>query len=75
MQKTTGYLPEELQNSLQQIARNEGRSKAQIIREAIQHEVDSKKPPNPRVPISERGLGDPSAAQRVDELLEGFGES
>ena len=75
MQKTTVYLPEDLQNSLQQIAHNEGRSKAQIIREAIQHEVDSRRPPKPRIPISERGLGDPAAARRVDELLEGFGES
>lgn len=75
MHKTTVYLPEDLQNSLQKIARNEGRPQAQIIREAVQREVDSRTPPKPRVPISERGLGDPSAAQRVDELLNGFGES
>ena len=73
--KTTVYLPDELKLSLEQMAAQERRSEAQIIREAVGVAVTSRKRPRPRVPLTERGLGDPNAAEQVDELLEGFGRA
>lgn len=73
MRKTTVYLPEDLKRSLERIARQEGRSEAELIREALADAVERRRPPRPRIPISSRGLGDPTAAERVDDLLAGFG--
>jgi hypothetical protein len=72
MVKTTLYLPEELKASLERKARNEQRSEAEIIREAIRRAVEESYPP-PRIPLMARGLGDPTASERVDELLSDFG--
>lgn len=73
MIKTTVYLPEDLKDTLKRMSEEEGRSEAEIIREAIQAAVQKRKNPRPRVPLTHQGLGDPSLAERVDELLEGFG--
>ena len=73
MRKTTVYLPDELKKSLEHMAREEQRSEAEIIREAIQAVVSSRELPRPRLPLIPEGLGEPSAAERVDELLEGLG--
>jgi len=74
MKKTTVYLPDELKASLERMAHDQGRSEAEIIRAAIQATVDQRQRPRPRVPLFETGPKDPMAAERVDELLAGFGE-
>ncbi len=73
MTKTTVYLPEDLKISLKRISEEEGRSEAEIIREAIQIAVQKHQNPRPKVPLTQQGLGDPTIAERVDDLLQGFG--
>lgn len=73
MYKTTIYLPNDLKASLEQMAEEESRSEAAIVRDAIRAAVTRRRRPRPRVPLSARGLGDPTVAERVDELLRGFG--
>lgn len=74
MKKTTVYLPAELKSTLERMATEEGRSEAEIIRTAIQNAVDRRQRPLPRIPLFDLGPEDPTAAERVDELLAGFGE-
>ena len=67
MHKTTVYLPDELKARLAGEARRQGVSEAELIRAAIQASVARPRPG--------RALfrAEPFA-ERVDELLEGFGE-
>ena len=44
MNKTTIYLPDELQRSLQAAARRSGRSQAHLIREAVERYLDDDRP-------------------------------
>lgn len=74
MVKTTLYLPEELKHALERLAAEERISEAEIVRRALRREVGDLSPPEPRVPLVARELGDPTLAERVDQLLEGFGE-
>jgi Ribbon-helix-helix protein, copG family len=48
MQKTTLYLPDELQRQLQEASRRMGRSQADLIREALASFLGSVEPPMPR---------------------------
>lgn len=73
MLKTTVYLPEDLKASLERVAAERGRSEAEVIREAIRALVGDNAPARPRVPLIGTPLGDPTAAERVDDLLDGFG--
>jgi hypothetical protein len=73
MRKTTLYLPDDLKGSIQRLARAEGCSEAELVRRALTRMVESSERPRPRVPLSSKGLGDPTVALRVDELLDGFG--
>jgi predicted transcriptional regulator len=73
MTKTTVYLPEDLRASLRRLSEEQGRSEAEIIRDAIRTAVEKRASARPQVPLIDRGLGDPTFAERVDELLEGFG--
>lgn len=74
MHKTTVYLPKDLKVAMERLALEEDRSEAEIIREALRKAVRESRKPRPRVPLTEEGLGDPTVAQRVDDLLrEGFG--
>ncbi len=75
MRKTTVYLPDELKAALEVRARSERRSEAELIREAVAERVYRGNGPRPKLPLSSAGLGDPDAAERVDQLLEGFGEA
>ena len=75
MHKTTVYLPADLKASLRGMARDTGVSEAELIREAVGEKVLRHARPRPRVPLTDRGLGDPEAAHRVDDLLAGFGQS
>jgi hypothetical protein len=74
VKRTTIYLPDELKAALERTAEAEGRTEADIVREAIVDALQKRVPPAPRIPVYEPGLGDPHIAERVDELLaEGFG--
>lgn len=73
MVKTTIYLGEELKAAVSRVAAENATSEAEIIREAIRARVSLESPPRPKTPLFAEGLGDPTVAQRVDELLGGFG--
>jgi Arc/MetJ-type ribon-helix-helix transcriptional regulator len=73
MVKTTVYLPEDLKAALERVAAEEQRSEAELIRESLRKAVGERQRPRPRIPLTGEGLGDPTAAERVDELLAGFG--
>lgn len=72
MKKTTVYLPDELKAALEQAASREGRSEADLIREAVRGLTQSLEPPRPKLPLFSGG--DPTLAERFDEELRGFGE-
>jgi len=74
MVKTTVYLPQDLKQSLERRAAEEGLSEAELIRRALDREVGHHSPPQPRIPLVAQGLGDPTVSERVDELLGSFGE-
>lgn len=74
MKKTTLYLPDELKEQVETVARNEKRSEADVIRDAVSAAVASRLPPEPLVPLPGFALGDPSIAERAGELMDGFGE-
>ena len=74
MQKTTIYLPDDLKQRLEKISRTTGRSEAAVIRDAIRMATQDAVAPSPRVPLMDRGLGNPTIAENVDALLgENFG--
>ena len=78
MTKTTISLPEKLKRQLESVAKLEGRSQAEIIREAIEEAMRKRahrKARKPRIPLFTADLGfPPDLAEKVDEYLEGFGE-
>jgi predicted transcriptional regulator len=65
--KTTLYLPEDLKRAVEREAARSGRSEAEVIRSAIAAAVGR---PAPRGALFQ---ADPFA-ERVDELLVGFGD-
>ena len=69
MVKTTVYLPEKLKRQVKRAAARAKRSEAVIIREAIEAAMRRLNPPKPTLPLFDEGLGDPTIAERVDELL------
>lgn len=71
MKRTTVYVPDELKRDLERIASAEQRSEAQLIREGIRLVIDQHHPRRPTVPLFRSD--DPTLAERVDELLVGFG--
>ena len=74
MHRTTIYLPEELKARLESLAAAEGVSEAEIIRLALGEKLDRADRPAPTVPLfASRGRRS-DVAERVDELLVGFGE-
>jgi hypothetical protein len=72
MKKTTVYLPEDLKSALGRVAAEQGRSEAELIREAIRDLVRDSEPPRPRLPLF--SSDDPTLARRFEEELRGFGE-
>jgi hypothetical protein len=72
MVKTTVYIPEQVKRRLSKLALQQGRSEAQLIREALERLVDEAPRPRPTLPLF--SSGDPTLAARFDELMEGFGE-
>jgi hypothetical protein len=71
MQKTTVYLPDDLESDLERMAVATGRSSADLIRAGIRPAIAQETPPVPRSGIFESN--DPSLSERVDELLADFG--
>jgi hypothetical protein len=74
MKKTTLYLPKDLKERVESVAKAEKRSEADVIRDAIAASVEARRPPEPLLPLPGMSLGDPAIAERSAELLEGFGE-
>ncbi len=72
MVKTTLYLTEELKTRIERRACEQKRSEADVIRTALDAFLPPLEPPRPRLPLFDSG--DPTLAERVDEILaEGFG--
>lgn len=69
MTKTTVYLPDDLKRALEAEAGRRGTSEAEVIRDAIRHEVSGVV----RRPQGALFSGREPVAERVDELLSGFG--
>jgi hypothetical protein len=57
---------------LAQAAHRRGQPEAALIRAAIERLLDEEARPRPTVPLFRSG--DPTLAERVDEVLSGFGE-
>lgn len=78
MVKTTLYVPEELKQAVDRLARVKGVSEAELIRTALATYVSYEEPPRPDFPLlpSRQGPGTSDDANRVDELLAetGFAE-
>lgn len=72
MKKTTLYLPDDLKAEITCAAERAGMSEAELIRTCIRDGLRLLTPPQPTPGIFESD--DPFMSQRVDELLEGFGE-
>lgn len=68
MKKTTVYLPDDLKENLTRVARERGVAEAEVIRDAIVAAVGR---PAPRAGLF---ASQEAYADRVDELLAGFGD-
>ena len=76
VKRTTIYLPDELKARLEAAARVQGRTEADVIREALAQALDEQSAPRPRLPLTEPTGETTNWAERVDELLEeGFGRA
>ncbi len=74
VKRTTIYLPDELKARLEAAARVQGRTEADVIREALAQALESQPAPRPRLPLTAPTGEATNWAERVDELLdEGFG--
>jgi hypothetical protein len=72
MRKTTVYLPASLKTRLERLARERGRSEADVIRAALEAYTGREQPPRPALPLFDSRSGD--VAGRDEELLAaGFG--
>jgi Ribbon-helix-helix protein, copG family len=75
LKKTTIYLPDDLKKEVEAMAKQEKKSEADVIRDAISSAVVLKRTyPAPRLPLPGMKLGDPTVAERAGDLLDGFGE-
>lgn len=74
VRKTTLYLPDDLKAAIERLAADSGSKEADLIREAIGRDLAQRRRPRPRVPLTGEALGDPTAAESVDERLTGFGQ-
>jgi hypothetical protein len=72
MEKTTVYLTTEQKHALTRAAKASGRSEAELIRDGIETVTSRHGAAEPTLPLFESGQAD--LADRVDDLLDGFGE-
>ena len=70
VEKTTVYLPDDLKAAVKRAAKQRGVSEAEIIRDSIRMGVGGDKP-RPRGALYS---GREPIANRVDELMDGFGQ-
>ncbi len=73
MKRTTIYLPDQLKRQVSRVADSEGRSEADVIRDAVATAISARRAPDPQIPLVPQGLGAPDIAERTEELLDGFG--
>jgi Arc/MetJ-type ribon-helix-helix transcriptional regulator len=73
MRKTTVYLPDALKLRLEAVARGEGRSEAEVIRDAVAR-FTTERPPRPRVPLVDTSRAPADLAENDEGYLEGLGE-
>jgi hypothetical protein len=72
-------LPDEMRSALSEVARAQDRSELEVLLEALRSYLGRTAAPRqlptsrPTVPLTGDGYGDPTAAERVDELLKGMG--
>ncbi len=72
MEKTTVYLTTAQKRALARAAKASGRSEADLIRDGIETVTNRHQTAEPTLPLFESGQSD--LAERVDDLLDGFGE-
>jgi Ribbon-helix-helix protein, copG family len=72
--KTTIYLPGDLKAKLEKAAEERGVSEALVVRDALEEKLEKRERPEPRIPLGPFTLGRPDIVERVNELLDGFGE-
>jgi hypothetical protein len=72
MEKTTVYLTTGQKRALARAAKATGRSEADLIRDGIDTVTSRHRTAEPTLPLFESGQAD--LAERVDDLLDGFGE-
>lgn len=72
MERTTVYLPADLKAALERVAREQGRSEAEIIREGVRSAVGGTLTPRPQIPLF--ASGQPTLADDVDSAMAGFGQ-
>jgi Arc/MetJ-type ribon-helix-helix transcriptional regulator len=72
MERTTVYLTSAMRVALRETARRRRVSEAELIREGVALVTAEEPQPRPRLPLFR--IGDPTLAERVDRLLDGFGE-
>ena len=72
VRQTTIYLPDDLKQRLEQAARQDRRTEASIVRDALE-EALKRREVAPTAPLFSEGWGDPTLAERVDELLADMG--
>ncbi len=70
MHKTTLYLDDEIRERIARVAKETGRSQADVIRDALHAFFTRRKKPR----SIGLGKGGRDLSDRVEELLEGFGE-
>ena len=70
MKRTTVCFPDDLKRRLEKTAERESRSETSIVREAVQTALDERDAPAPTKPLFD-GWGEPTLADRVEELLAG----
>jgi hypothetical protein len=73
MKKMTIHLSDDLEQRVKEVALQERRSEADVIRDAIATGL-ARRTPAPRVPLPGVRLGDSSIAERAANLLDGFGQ-
>ncbi len=73
MQKTTVYNPEDVKRARGEAAAARGVSEAELVREALRAITANAAPPRPRLPLFRSET--PGLAERIDEVLVGFGDS
>lgn len=73
MKKTTLYLPDDLKTKVEKAAKQQKLSEATVIRDAIAAAVGGVEVPKPR-PLEGVKLSEQNVSERVDELMEGYGE-